>query len=78
MVMKRSVFGGTFYYQFLKDLDKGCDSLCLKDPYCAAAALITVSIDESENGCYLYMHHIYTEETKTNSVFWEKQCTGLF
>ena len=77
MAEKTSAFGGTNYYRFLSGVVAGCDVMCLRDPFCNAAAVVTSSLDESEIGCYTYKHEMYTDESRTGSTFWEQQCPSM-
>ena len=77
MMEKTSAFGGPNYYRFLRDVMAGCDVMCLRDPFCDAAALVTSSVDENEIGCYMYMHNIYAEERRSGSTFWQQQCPRM-
>ena len=77
MAEKTSVFGGTNYYRFLSGVEAGCDVMCLRDPFCNAAAVVTSSLDNSEVGCYMYKPKMYTDESRTGSTFWEQQCPSM-
>ena len=77
MTESTSTFGGTNYYRFLHGVTTGCEVLCLRDPFCNIASVVGSSLDDSEIGCYMYMHGIYEPRSRIGVSFWEKQCPGM-